>query len=163
MNPQTNHQALTCKLEAYLQEETGVQGRLLALLDAQERAVREGDAEALSITGSDLESELEGEPRRERHRRELLGSIGRALGVPAAVLSMSSIAERLSATGVVDVDRLLRLRDELREALLAVRKKARRLAAVARGHQEVLDDVLRLLSGNADDPRAGGFLVDAEA
>lgn len=148
---------LVRQLEACLQEEKGVQGRLLALLEAQEKAALAGDGDALVITGDDLERELAGETTRERRRRELLAGFAAAFGVPARILTLSSIVERLGSEG----ERLGRLRAELRETLLAVRGKSKRVAVIARGHQDVLRDVLRVLLG--DSSETGGVLVDAEA
>lgn len=146
------------KLEAYLQEEKGAQGRLLALLEAQEKAVVEGDTSALEITGAELEQELAGEPRRERRRREILNEIGRALGVPVGILTVRSLAERLGPDG----ERLMRLRDELREALVAVRRKSGRVAAIARGQRDIVRDVMCLLFGEPDEAGRGA-LVNTEA
>ncbi len=151
-------QSLVHKLEAQLQEERGVQGRLLSLLDAQEKAVLAGDGRALEITGSDIERELSTEPRRERNRRELFEDVASMLGVPMRILTVRSIAERLGADG----ERLSRLRNELEEALLAVRRKAQRISVLARGHQEVLRDVMCLLLGT-DGETGDGLLVNAEA
>lgn len=148
---------LVNQLEAYLQEERGVQGRLADLLDLEERSVRSNDTDGLERGARGLEAELALEPRREARRRALCEAISTCLGVPAGVVTVGSLAERLGPRG----ERLARLRQDVREAALSVRSKARRLAIVARGHQEVLADVLRALAGGDDG--ASGALVDAEA
>ncbi len=151
-------ESVVCKLEAYLQEEKGVQGRLLGLLEAQEKAVRAGDTQALEITGVELEAVLSGEPARDRRRCELVASIASSLGVPARIVSVGSLVERLGPKG----ERLGRLREELRDTLLEVRVEARKIAHIARGHQEVLRDVLRVIVGDVGESGGSGMLVNAK-
>jgi hypothetical protein len=151
------------QLQAWAKDELEAQRRMLAVLQAQEDAIRRGQTAEVKSSGEELERELPGGATRERQRSQVIAELARAFGVPAHVLTLSSIAERAEAARE-DVTGLRRLRDELRDCVAAVVRTGRRIAALARYHQEVLGDLLRVLSSTGPEgqvPRDGA-LVDAE-
>jgi hypothetical protein len=154
-------------LEAALRDELDAQGRLALLLASQEQAVVGGHTAEIERTGAELEVELARVPVRDRRRRELLSEFGRVLGVPASMLTVRSLIERVATCSSPQrtggTERVEQLRGELRTAVLDVRRRARKLSVLAKGHSEVLADVLRVLLGGESQGRTGGILVDAEA
>ena len=108
-------------LESYLQEELGVQGRLIALLNDQEKAVISGETAEIERTASALESELLCEPQRDRRRRDLIDNFSRAFGVPSSMLTVRSLIERIEGYGS-PCERVERLRVDLREARKAPKR-----------------------------------------
>ena len=152
------------QLQAWAKDELEAQRRILAVLEAQEDAIRRGETAEVRSCGEDLERELPGGATRERQRSEVLSELARAFGVPAHALTLSSIAERAEAAGE-DVTGLRRLRDELRDCVAAVVKTGRRIAALARYHQDVLGDLLQVISRSGTEGQVlrDGALVDAEA
>ena len=83
------------------------------------------------------------------------------LGVPERMLTVGSLIERLEQNGV-QTTALANVRAELKAAVLDVRKLSRKLKVIARGHGEVLDDVLRALAGTGERTLETGILVNAE-
>lgn len=150
------------RLESMLQEEHGAQRRLVQLLSEQEQAIVAGDRDELCRTATGIEAELAAEGARRRRREALVEQLSRALGAPTGASTVSSLSERLAAAGE-PVERVRRLRDELRETVLDVRRRARRITVVATEHGELLNDVLRVLVGADDGVSEGGLLVNAEA
>ena len=65
---------------------------------------------------------------------------------------------------VGDGDGVRTQRDELRELVIEVGKRARYLTVIASHHRGVLADLMNILgaSSNNDDARRAGVLVDAE-
>lgn len=149
-------------LERYLDSELDARKRIAALLEAQQDAVVSGLTADIERTGVDLDAELRREPARERDRRELLTELGRVFGVPASMLTVRSIVERIEQHGVPS-GRIAELRREVRAAALDVKKRARKLSTLAKGHGELLTDVMRTLLGSEPERMGGGILVDAEA
>jgi hypothetical protein len=123
-----------------------------------------GQTVEVKSCGEELERELPGGATRERQRSQVIAEFARAFGVPVHALTLSSIAERAEAAHE-DVSGLRRLRDELRDCVAAVVKTGRRIAALARYHQEVLGDLLQVLSSSGMEGQAprDGALIDAEA
>jgi len=152
------------QLQAWAKDELEAQHRVLVVLQAQEEAIRQGQTAEVKSCGEDLERELPGGATRERQRSQVIAELARAFGVPAHALTLSSIAERAEAARE-DVTGLRRLRDELRDCVAAVVKTGRRIAALARYHQDVLGDLLQILSSSGTEGQApcDGALVDAEA
>jgi hypothetical protein len=148
------------QLEAYVQEEIGAQTRLVALLEAQERALRVHDAAELLDTTSAIDAELEGSAQRGRRRRELFASLAGLWMVAPSSLTLSSIALRAGP----DAQRLERQKDDLDRAARRVQRLARRSGLVARFHQRLTADVLQALLAAGEEERVdcGGRLVDAE-
>jgi hypothetical protein len=115
-------------------------------------------------SGEALERELPSGASRERKRTQVIAELARAMRVPSGTLTLSSIAERAEAAGE-DVATLKKQRDELRKNVAAVVKTGRRIAALARYHQDVLSDLMQVLSSSGMEDHApnDGSLVDAEA
>ncbi|MBI5432619.1 MAG: flagellar export chaperone FlgN [Planctomycetes bacterium] len=149
------------RLEAHLQDEIAAQERTLALLADEQTALCGRDPALVLERTTALERELQGGVARARRRDEILTALGSLWGVPAATLTLTSIAERAGPEG----ERVLRMRGELRERSAKSVKLARRVGALARTHQRFFSDVLQALFGElgATDARVGGRLVDAEA
>lgn len=152
------------QLQAWAKDELEAQRRLLALLERQEEAIRAGSTAGVRSSGEELELELPGGAQRERARSKVIAELARAFGVPGHVLTLSSIVERGEANGE-DVTGLRRLRDELRACVATVVKTGRRIASLARYHQEVLSDLMHVLSSSGMENQApgDGALIDAEA
>jgi len=152
------------QLQAWAKDELEAQRRLLGLLQRQEAAVRAGCTADVRQSGEELERELPGGATRERVRTQVIAELARGFGVPAQTLTLSSIVERGQASGE-DVTGLRRLRDELRTCAAAVVKTGRRIASLARYHQEVLSDLMHVLSSSGMESQApgDGALIDAEA
>ena len=148
---------LAIQLEAWLQEELAAQTRLAAVLEGLERAVRSGQTVGLAEAGVGLERELAGAPAREVRRRVLLGRIGGALALPPQAWNLTRLCARLSEENI-ETTRLAHLRGELRTTVAGVARVSRRLAAVARYHQGLLDELCQTLV--ADTGGTGGQLVD---
>jgi hypothetical protein len=158
-----NHLATLLRhLEAYVQEEIGAQGRTLALLEAQERAVGACDRQAIERSTRSLDVELRQAAVRARRRGLLLEGFGKLWELDASTLSLASLIERVGP----DADRLQRQRAELRDASAKVRRRARRIGSAARAHQRLTAEIIEtVLTGAAEGAglEAGGTLVNAEA
>jgi len=148
-------------LLSHLQDEQGVQNRLFTLLEAQEAAALSGSTEQIEATAKKIEQELSGESQRQTRRIALMSAFEGELGVPERMLTVGSLIERLEQQGI-RTSELTAVRSNLKAALLRVRKVSRKLVAIARGHGEVLNDVLRVLAGSDDRTPGVGILVDAE-
>lgn len=149
------------QLEAYVQEELGAQGRLIGLLEAQERALLSHEHAQLEAAGTALQAEFLGAASRAKRRDELVGQLAKAWEVAASALSLSSIVRRFGADG----ERLRRQRLELERAVKRAQKLARRTAAAARMHSRLSNEIVRacLSASDGSDLHAGGSLVNAEA
>jgi hypothetical protein len=165
VSPHGSHnQGSLNQLAAWAQEELAVQDRLLALMKAQEDALREGQTADVERTGRELEAELASGADRERRRLRLMRSAGSAFGLPSKALTLNAVIRRAAELGD-DPSRLEGIRSELRERAVAVVMSGRRISALARYHQDFLGELLRAITApHADDGEArNGVLVDAEA
>lgn len=149
---------LAIHTEAWLQEELGAQRALLAALERVEQAARGGARAKLEHSGQELERLLAPAGMREARRAQLLEKLALALGVPARELTLTKLAARLAEAGL-ETQRLEGLRNELREAVTAVLRAGRRLAAMAQYHRGVLEELCQLLTSES----SGGenHLIDA--
>jgi len=156
-----NEDHLLRRLEAYVQEEIGAQGRALEFLEAQEQAIRDGDAERIARCGNAVDAELRRVGERGRRREALLEEFGRLWDVAPKTLTLTSIGER-AAQGS---QRLARLTADLRKVVAAVTRSSRRLATAARMHRGLVLEVIETVLAGEDElcVAAGGTLVDAEA
>jgi len=156
-----NADNLLRRLEAYVQEEIGAQSRALEFLEAQEQAIRDGDAGRIASCGSAVEAELRKVGERGRRREALLGELGRLWALAPKTLTLSSICER-AAPGS---ERLARQTADLRKVVAAVTRSSRRLATAARMHRGLVLEVIETVLAGGDELclAAGGTLVDAEA
>ena len=147
-------------LEAYVQEEIGAQRRTTALLQAHEEAVHTTLPAVIQEATLALEQELRPVPARARRRDELLRAFGRLWGVEPTALTLGSLIERAGP----DADRLVRQRQELRDATAKVARQSRRNAVAARTHQRLTADIIEsVLAQGGDSVENGGSLVNAEA
>jgi hypothetical protein len=155
----TNPRQLLHELESYVQDEVGARQRMIDIVARQEAAVKDGRAVDLEQATRDLEHELTGQVERARRRERIFAGFAAAWQVAPAVLSLSSIAERIGP----GTDRLLALRAELRDATAALAKRNRRLAALTALYRRVLGDVIEtIVRGENSAPLENtGTLVNA--
>lgn len=148
------------RLEAWAQEELGAQRRLAALLEEQERALSSHRPAQLDDVTVRLVRELDGRDAREARRRALFQAVADLENAPRAEVTLGSIVERLGTRGRT----LGRLRDELRRTVSETETRGRRLAAMARAHRQVMNDILLTALGceDAEAAERGGSLVNAE-
>jgi hypothetical protein len=144
-----------------VQEEIGAQRRALEFLEAQEQAIRDGDAERIASCGSSVEAELRKVGDRGRRREALLEEFGLLWAVAPRSLTLTSICER-AAQGS---ERLARQTADLRKVVASVTRSSRRLATAARMHRGLLLEVIETVLAGEDElcVGSGGTLVDAEA
>lgn len=154
--------ALLHQLESYAQEELDLQNRLLAALDAQRATLFSGDLVAMRANVELVDEQVRGSAARAQRRHDLLGRMAAHFDVAPATLSLGSICARLGP----EAERLARLASELRVATQAVMHSTRRLAALARMHvrlnDEILDGVLADKGSSAPGSDRCGALVNAE-
>ena len=149
--------------QAWAQEEIAVQGVLFGILARQEEYIRVGNTTAVGACGEELEALLADRPARDRRRAALLEAFGRLFGVPAETLTLASILTRAGEAGA-DISKLAALREELHQRVTAVGAASRKIAALARYHQGLMDDVVLALAGDdGSGPRPAGVLLDTEA
>ena len=159
------HEALAIQAEAWAQEELHAQRELLALLERQERAIRAGSTEEIVATTAELDRGLARTPARDARRRALLARMEASSVAPrddrAKPATLGALCAILEAHGV-DVSRLRQRREELRGAVAEVVRAGRRLAAIARYHGGLLEELCAALV-RRETPSEEGVLVDAEA
>jgi hypothetical protein len=149
---------LAIHAEAWLQEELGVQRSILDALARIETAARAGSGAELAGRGHELERAIAATAQRESRRAALLAKLASALGLAAREVTLSGLFARLAGEGI-EIARLESLRSELREAVTAVLRTGRRLAAVAQYHRGFFEELCQLIApGHPDDQ---GRLVDA--
>jgi hypothetical protein len=148
------------QLEAYVQEEIGAQGRVLAALDQQGAALRSHEPARILESTKALDVEIEAQMRRSSRRTALIEGLAQAWGVAPSSLSLGSIVQRIGDEGA----RLARQRDDLKRAAGEVAKKSRRNGMVARFQHKIASDVLQavLVPDGQGSLEEGGTLVDAE-
>lgn len=148
--------ALLNVLEHDAREETVAQKRRLALVESQIAAIRANKPAELEAGVEGIERELEAQGPRDLRRLQALVELSRHWSCDARALTLGSVAERAGDDG----RKLDALRGELREAAAAVLRENRRLAALARMHHQIVEDVLAaVVAGVGKD----GRLVDAQA
>ena len=154
--------ALIHQLEAYAQEELNLQSRLLEALRAQEGSLFSGELESMRTNLQLVDEQLRGSGARAQRRHDLLCRLGAHFGVAQDTLTLTGICLRLGSDGA----RLSRLAAELRTLAQAVTRSTRRLAALARMHVRLNDDILgAVLAGQGVDAQSlqgTGALVNAE-
>ncbi len=150
---------LVPRIEAILQEELGAQRRILANLQAQERALLSADVAGLEAALAETRDVIREAGPREARRRMLLKDFERLWGVSAKSLTISSIAARLGGSG----RRLKRMRAELLEELREVGRTAARVRTYARYQQGVIrETVERVVEQEGGVGSQNGTLVNAE-
>ena len=161
----------TNQLTAWVRCELEEQAAILAALEEQERCVSGGSPAEVEEASAEVARAIEAEAERRSRLTRILSRLADELGLPASVLTLGSVTERLgggpTAQGVRDplADQLWRLRDELRVAVERVAAQARRVAAVITMQRAVVHDVLTaLLSDENGNPvQSEGTLIDARA
>lgn len=128
-------------LEGWVQEELAARRRMLALLEAQESAVKHNHGAEIETNLHAIEAELEQQSTRESRRTKLFDALAAHWSVASGALTLSSIAERAGERG----ERLKRLRDELADATREVVRRNRRLNALLNAHQKVVEELLGAL------------------
>lgn len=152
---------LAVQLAAWAQEELEAQREYLTALQRQEAAVRRAARTELSHSLEDLDRALEKRALREARRSTLLAKLADRFGVAPGTMTLRSVIERLGSQGI-DTASLRARREELRGVVAEVTRTGRRLAAVAKVHQGLLDEVVRTLAGkDRNDAIHEGALIDA--
>ena len=137
------------QLGAWAQEELAAQRALIAALREQEAAIRAGSTQGLLDGTQAVQDASRSANLRERRRVAGMRALARRFGVDARALTLKSVAERASAQGI-DSTRLLRAREELREAAAEALRRGRRIASLARHHRGVVDELFRTIAGRAE-------------
>ncbi len=154
--------ALVKQLEIYAKEELELQMQMLSALREQETAMFHGDFAAMRANSERVDTQLSGCVARATRRHELLRRFGLHFGVAPSTLTLTSICTRLGDDG----EQLSRIAVPLREIAQAVSRATRRLAALARMHarlnNEILRDVLAIQGVDPRDMERCGALVDAQ-
>lgn len=153
-------QALLNGLEAYVQDEIGARRRMLAIVDAQERAILAGKSADLELATRDVEAEITKDAERSARRARLFAAAGATWRVAPGALSLSSIAERFGPSA----ERLCVLRSELRNTTAELARRNRRLSVLVSAHRRLLTDLIQTLlaSDDAAPLTVSGTLIDAE-
>jgi len=151
------------RLVDWLDQEVEARRELIDLLERQERAVlaaAPGDLEAATLA---VGRALEREPASSARRRELFASLARAWRASSDALTLGSIAER--AGDHPSRGRIEAARRSLREAVVEVARRNRRVAALVRARRRVVGELVGLIVRGAEDasPVGAGTLVDARA
>ncbi len=153
-------QTLAIQSEAWVQEELGAQQALLATLERLERAARRGERAELERGAGELETALARRAARETRRPALLGKLAAALGVSPAEVSLTKLV-RILERERIDGRRIDRLRDELRDTVALVVRTSRRLAALARYHRTLFEELCARLEQHRTGEPGAGTLLDA--
>ena len=158
----SNIHALVQLLERYAQEELELQTQTMEALREQETALFHGDLNAMRKNAERMDAQLAVCVPRAARRNELLRRFGLHFCVAPSTLTLTSICTRLGQDG----ERLSQIAAALREATLSVSRATRRLAALARMHARLNDEILRnVLADQGVDPKdmeRCGALLDAE-
>jgi len=157
-----NAQSLLNRLEAQVREDLDAQRRVQSILDALLGVVRSGSPAEITAHFGGLKREIESGSERAARRTALFQALAVQLGVPASMVTLSSIAERAGPAG----EHLCELRVELRAAAALVVRTHRKLAATLRCQRRIMNDALAILlsdkSGESGNPLIEeGTLVDA--
>lgn len=147
-------------LTAWAREECEAQEQTLKVLEAQERAVRSRDLQAVEAASDEVRALGPRGMARARRRDQLLGHLAKAWEVPREALTLGSVVERLGD----DAKELSQLRQELRDSSSKVLRASRRVGVLVREFRRVSGEVVEmLLTGDGSAPlHEGGSLIDAE-
>lgn len=158
---QTNEQRILNLLEANVRAELRTRGRMLELVEAQERAVRANQREALETHLAELEPELARAASQSSARARLVVELAGLWGLAPNALTLGSIAERAGPRGAV----LAGLRKELRDLVADLARRNRRLGALIALQRRIVRDVVGAVLGNPEEDvfRAAGTVLSTEA
>ncbi|MDA1264114.1 MAG: flagellar export chaperone FlgN [Planctomycetota bacterium] len=153
--------AIALHLCAWAREELEGQQAALALLERQERAVRDRDLAGMETVSAELGKFAAKGQSRAKRRNHLLGMLAGIWQVPQRALTLGSVVERLGTDG----KQLAQLRQELRDGAAQVMRTMRKVGALVAAFRRVTGDVVELLLTDEDGTSltTGGALVDAEA
>jgi len=154
-------QSLLNHLVAGVRKEIEMGERTLELLERQQHAAIARDHAELSAATRSLAEHLATAPQRSARRERVLARLGAAWAVPASVLTLRSVAERVGA----GAEPLLAERSELRRVMAKIVRESKKTAALLLLHRRVVREVLDLfLTDEHGNPVEGeGTLVNAEA
>ena len=148
-------------LEAWVRTEIAQQEKLAELIDNQIAAIQNASSEEFEQCTLAVDQALNATPERHAQRDRILTGFERLWDVPASAMTLRSIAARVGQEG----ERLLALRDELRERSAVVLKQGRKAQALFNLHRSLFREVIETLltdeNGSPFDQE--GALVDASA
>lgn len=145
------------RLEAWAQEELGVQQRLAEALAVHERELGCGDADAIAASLAAIDAVDNRGAARRRELDTVLRELAGAWGLATGTLTLGSVAERFGPDG----QRLARLRATLRETCRDVQDRSRRVALIAKQQREVVRLALESVVGREGFDGQRGSLVDS--
>lgn len=159
------------QLLAWVQTEIEEQKGMLTALEEQERCMSGGTPQEAEAATQQLLDTMDSEGARRSRLTRILNRLANEMGLPASVLTLGSVTERLGGGPNAQeprdahAERLWELRGELRELAQEVSKRARVVAAVVRLQRSVVHDVLgALLTDEEGNPvQTEGTLIDASA
>ncbi len=156
-----NPKSLLRHLEACAQDDLQAQARIHELLALQSAALSARDTQGVEKTTGELDRELDAGLSRVTRRGQVIEGFASLWGVPASVLSLSSIAERYGPGS----EKLEELRKQLRAATKEVMEAGRRNAALIRMHRDVVHEVMGVIfAEDGQNPLdVEGSLVNARA
>jgi len=148
-------------LEAWAREELAAQRNVHAGLVGQAEGLRRHDLRALEVASLRLAAEADRAPARAVRRDRIVAGLAEELEVPAGLVTLGSLIERLGPLA----GELPDLRAELRAVTGEVAKAARAVRRVARVLRDVQREILGALLGNgaAQPWSEEGTLLNAEA
>ncbi len=157
-----NVQSLLNRLEAQAHSDLEAQARMQTALGALANAVRTGKPAEVEAATAGLKAEIQTGRSLTARRTALLQVCADHFGVPASMVTLASLAERIGPSAT----RLRELRTDLRSAAAAVVRAQRRVAASIRCQRRVIGDALGILltdsgRGGIDPFAEQGTLVDA--
>ena len=147
-------------LLGWARDEVAGQRRLLATLELQEEATIAHDVGRVDEHTAAIQAELGRAPGRAERRETLVQALAAHWNVPASVLTLTSIAERLGPEG----ESLLQVRSDLRDIAARVARQGRRLGRLLSVHRQLARETIEiLLTDEQGNPlHDEGTLVDAE-
>jgi flagellar biosynthesis/type III secretory pathway chaperone len=137
-------EALEKNVDAEIEAQKGIQGRLDQQLDILLR----GRTAQLASALARAEEGLERSRQLEAERTQLLARLGAKLGVPTKEVSLRLLEERIGA----DAGSLAGKGAELKALIERIRQRNREVGLLLRNSVLFLDDLLRAITGGAAGP-----------
>ncbi len=147
-------------LLGWARDELASQERLSTILQLQEEATVAHDVTRVDEQTAAIQEELKRAPGRAQRRERLVRALATHWNVPASVLTLTSIAERLGPEG----EAILQVRSDLRDSAARVAREGRRLGRLLAVHRQLARETIEiLLTDEHGNPlHDEGTLVDAE-
>lgn len=147
-------------LLGWARDELASQERLSALLALQEEATVAHDVQAVEKHTAAIQVELGNAASRAKRRETVVQALATHWNVPASVLTLTSIAERLGP----QAEAILLVRGDLRESAARVARQGRRLGRLLSVHRQLARETIEmLLTDEQGNPlHDEGTLIDAE-